>query len=521
MSIRNQAIALCRVSSFEQLKNNSLVTQKGNVLGAAEGLGVTIPKDGLWEGQVSSKKGVNYKRKDLIQMYEYCKKNPAVKYLIVQEVDRFMRSPDEQTYWYVRFWYERNVKIWFADKPELNEDTHIASLLRYMEGWKAGGSNEERISKSISGHITAINQGKWTFYPKPGYMRGRLKGVPEIHPEKGLALKEVLLDMCYGRLTSTQALKKLNSSVFMQDGHSLYKMDKFRKIATDPFYAGILEMHKQVKARNENGLHDPLITLEQHRKLVQIFEGRSKTQKGPRTNGNPDFPLSNLVTCELCVNSSKIPRYVGFNHGNGKSKTLVYHKYRCRTCRRYLTREELHPKIEKHFKDNPMTDEGVNDLRKAIDIVWKQREAQAQQDIARISGRIVALREDISTRAIAAIEPSNLAIKEEILANIERTKAEVSTLEGELSKITEKADADKDRFLSFAFGFVNNMSNRFLEISQENRLRCKQTVFPAGFYLDAKNNVYTPEISPLYRLAATKKDAETSNMVQMVRVRGL
>lgn len=415
MQSKYQAIALCRVSSLEQLKNNSLVTQRGNVLGAAEQLGVTIPSDGLWAGQVSSKKGVNYNRKDLVEMYKYCQKHPRVRYLIVQEVDRFMRSPEEQTFWYVKFWYELKVRVWFADKPELNEDTHNASLFRFLEGWRAGGSNEERINKSISGHTTALKQGRWTFNPKPGYMKGRLNGIPEIHPIKGKALQEVLLDVCFERLAPPQALKKFNASAFMDDGHSPYKMDKFRKIATDPFYAGIVEMDKQVTVRNEGGLHDALITIEQHKKLTQIFEGRPKNQKGPRRNGNPSYPLSNLVTCESCVNNSSIPRYVGFKHGNGKSKTLVYHKYRCRACGRYLTRDELHPKVEKCFQDNPITPEGVSDLRNALDTVWKQQEAQAIQDSTRINGKIAAYKADISTRAVAAIDPANLAIREELL----------------------------------------------------------------------------------------------------------
>ena len=182
MSKQNLAIALCRVSSLEQLKNNSLTTQKGNVLRAANELDVLIPSDGIWEGQVSSKKGVNYNRKDLLQMYEYCKKHTSVRYLIVQEVDRFMRSPEEQTYWYVRFWYELQVRVWYADKPDLNEDTHNASLFRFLEGWRAGGSNEERMHKSINGQTASLKDGKWPFQPKPGYMKGSRTSIPDKHP---------------------------------------------------------------------------------------------------------------------------------------------------------------------------------------------------------------------------------------------------------------------------------------------------------------------------------------------------
>lgn len=515
------AVALCRVSSLEQLENDSLKHQKANVLRAAEELGVVIPSDGVWEGQVSSKVGVNFDRKDLKQMFEYCKKHPSVKYLLVQEVDRFMRSPEEQTYWYVRFWYELKVRVWFVDKPELNEDTHVASLLRFMEGWRAAGSNEERKHKSINGQTAALKDGRWTFVPKPGYMKGRIKGIPEIHPVRGPALQKVLLDLVNKRVTPTQGLIDLNKSEFMRDGHSLYKMDKFRKIATDSFYAGVVEIDEQVKVRNESGLHEPLITLEQHYELVAIFEGKKKNQKGPRKNGNPEYPLSNLVTCELCADKSTIPRYAGYKHSNGKNPNLIYHKYRCRACGRYLTRDELHPKVEQQIKNNPITQEGVNDFLEALDIVWKRREAQAKQEIARISNKIEHLKEANRSQAIAAIDPTNIDIKQELLGSVAKQKQEIADLEEELNKITQKADTDKERFLRFAFDFADNMGKRFLEISPENRLRCKQIIFPAGFYLDAKNNVYTPQISPLITLQASKKDAFASSSSHMVRVTGL
>lgn len=57
------------------------------------------------------------------------------------------------------------------------------------------------------------------------------------------------------------------------------------------------------------------------------------------------------------------------------------------------------------------------------------------------------------------------------------------------------------------------MSTNFLDtdlVSKENRVRCKQIVFPAGFYMDENKKVYTPEISLLYRLATTAKDTEVS-----------
>lgn len=72
---QQQAIAVCRVSTPEQLENNSLNRQREAVLRAAMELGVVIPDDGWWSGSVSSMRGKNVKRKDLQEMISRCKKD--------------------------------------------------------------------------------------------------------------------------------------------------------------------------------------------------------------------------------------------------------------------------------------------------------------------------------------------------------------------------------------------------------------------------------------------------------------
>ncbi len=499
------AIANFRVSSDEQLLSNSLARQEQSVRKAADDLGVVITR--FWSGSVSSKKGSNVDRRDLEEMLTECRRNQNIKYAIFDELDRFMRSMLEIGYFFIEF-KKLGVQIKFASQPNLKTDTAADTLLLMLEAFKAEGSNEERQRKSIAGQTTALQQGRYPFSPKPGYKRGTDVGVQELHPIKGPILRAALLKIATHKTTPTQALIELNKSDFVI-GHSLYKMDKFRKIITDPFYAGIVEIHKQVQVRNENGLHEALISKEQHLELLRIMDNKKKVQSGPRKNGNPKYPVSNLVSCSECTDKTN-GRFVGYDHGNGKNPALVYEKYRCRACKRYLTRQELHPKIEKQFKDNPFNEYGVNDLIKALDIVWKQKEGQAEQETARTSFKIKSINETISNQAIAAIDPSNAVIRQEILANITKRKQEVVELEDQLSKLKYKSDNDRERFLKFAFIFVENMGSRFLEISPQNRLRCKQIVFPAGFYLDTNNKVYTPEISYLIRLAANKKDTEVS-----------
>lgn len=516
------AIANCRVSSDEQLKNNSLNRQRDSVIAAAERLGVRFAEKGWWSGSVSSKNGNNLNRKDIREMLEFCRKNTNVKYLIVDEPDRFMRSIDESMYIVMQF-KMLGVKVWYASDDTLNTDDLTAKLMRFMKYFVAEGSNEERQRKSIAGQTKALQDGRYTFVPKPGYKKGMQAGIHEVDPTKGPALRKVLLDVAYRRVTPTQGLVELNRSVFMKDGHSLYKMDKFRKIATDPYYAGVIEINKQVQVRNEKGLHQPLITLSEHLMIADIFLNKRKNQKGPRKNGNPLFPVSNKVVCELCADA-KNGRYVGLELHNGKNTGKIYEKYRCRSCKRYISKNELHESIEKQFSAKPMSEKGRDDVLNALDVVWKREAKQMLQNKVRIEHSLKATKATISSRALAAIDPANAMIKEEILSEIEKNKQELVNHEKSLRELSATEASDKREFMEFAYDFIENMGSHFLDstvVSSENRERCKQIVFPAGFWVNEDNKVYTPKVSELYRLATIEKDTEVSENSHMVRVRRL
>lgn len=502
----NHALALCRVSTIEQLENNSLNRQRDAVLKAAEDLNVIIPDDGWWSGSVSSKRGTNLGRKDLQEMLERCEKDKRIKYIIVDEPDRFMRSIDEAAYFEVMF-RELGVKVWYASDPDLNKGDLASKLLKFTKYLSAEGSNEERQRKSISGQTKALLDGRYTFSPKPGYKRGYERGIQEIHPVRGPALQSILVKLAEKLVTPSKALVELNNGAFM-DGHALYKMDKFRKIVTDPFYAGIVEINKQVQVRNENGLHEPLITKDQHYELLKIMNDKKKNQSGPRQNGNPKYPLSNHVIHDGCTDKRGGGKLVGLDLRNGKPNSKTYEKYRCRSCGKYVTRDELHSSINRQFQKNLITPVGRKELIKALEIVWRQRENQKEQETNRLQHKLESLYQTISQQVEAATNPDHITIKEEILEVIGKKKEQVAGLEEQLEKLRAVSEQDKARFMSFALDFVDNLASHFFDISPENRARCKEIVFPSGFHLDQNQKVYTSEISPLYRLVTKKKSTE-------------
>ena len=517
MSNKALAIASCRVSTPEQLNNNSLPRQQASVLKAAEDLDVPIVR--YWSGNISSKHGTNLDRPDIKEMIEFCKNNKQVKFLIVDEPDRFMRSIQEGNYFEVVF-QQLGVKVWYASDPVLNGEDLMAKLLKFSKYFTAEGSNEERQRKSINGQETALTAGKYPFSPKPGYMRGVIAGVQEVHPDRGPALRDVLLRVCERIVTPTQGLIELNRSNYTT-GRSPIKMDKFRNIATDSFYAGVVEIKKQVNIRNENGLHEPLISLVQHNEMIRIFTAKGKNQSGPRKDGNPKYPLSGIISHDTCLDLKNKGKFVGFDHSNGKKTKIIYEKYRCRSCSFILTRDELHHSVLQQFDNSRLSQEGIKHLVTSLENVWKKHEAQAIQDSSRIRQRMTTIVLDIESRTEAAIDPSNFSIKEDILKSIQKMKNQLEEMETEVSSLSKKIDTDKERFMTFALDFISKMGDNFLTISPENRKRCKQIIFPAGFYMDSERNVYTPEISTLIRLASNKKGLPETEKPILVRVQGL
>jgi site-specific DNA recombinase len=164
-----EAIALCRVSTTRQSEEGtSLEAQEQRVYDAAMHFNAEIVE--FWSITRSSRKGKNYQRKDLMEMLAYAKANKKVKYIIVDEPDRFMRDFKTYFYWQVKFKEEAGLKMVYAKKPHLAEDDSMMSLMEeMMDVFRAEASNQERINKSTPNMQARVALGFYPGRPKPGY----------------------------------------------------------------------------------------------------------------------------------------------------------------------------------------------------------------------------------------------------------------------------------------------------------------------------------------------------------------
>ncbi len=521
------AITNCRVSTAEQLENNSLNRQQEAVLKCAQELGVTIPSDGQWSGSVSSKAGTNVHRKDIKEMLEYCKKNRRVRYLIVDEPDRFMRSIKEANYFEVLF-EQLGVRIWYASDPDLNTNDMAAKMMQFVKYFAAEGSNEERQRKSVSGGKKAIQEGRLPSGPKAGYKKGTMAGVHVIDPIAGIPLQRALKQIASHTKTPTDALKELQETEFGKRYVKL-KMDKFRIIACEPYYAGIIDLKGKFNERNERGLHEPLVSREEHEKILRVFERNVKKQQGHRPDKDTKYPLSNELTCINCETTErKYPRFtsVPLNNGktnHGKPRKIIRHyaKYRCRACNRSLDRDNTHTSFSHLLDAIILPDTELEKLKTKLVTTFNAKHYETKGEIARLEAVNDNIKQSIANKVEAVTDPSNAYIREDIQKLIQKLKSELADNIEKIALLSEQHETDLGEFLGFAFGFLDNKGRRFFELSGEDMKRCKQLVFTGKIYVDDDKNVYTHNISSIFRGQDIEKDTEVSLKSNLVRVRRL
>ncbi len=514
-----KAIALCRVSSVEQLKNNSLNTQDRKVRELARDYGAKIVK--VWSHQVSSKRGNNVNRKDLQEMIDFCKKQKGVKYLFISEPDRFMRAADEAVWAEVEF-RRCGVEIIFSD-PKLNDGDRQARLQRYMKYNDAEGSNEERIRKSIDGHQSALKEGRYTFQPPIGYKRGNIAGIHEIDPITGPVMQQALAAIADGAKTIKQAMDWYNENCPpIRDGkHKKMRMDKWTKYIANPYYAGIVEMNKQINVRNENGLHKPLITVEQHERIVDALGFRKKLHRGPIKGGNKRFPLNKIMLCEDCISrGNNVFKFTGYDNSNGRTPK-IYSRYWCRGCNKSLRRDEAHRQVEKLFGRLDFTDAGRKAIICALNQVWNKEENGLRIQLSLYRQDLVKLEEKKQKLLDQIVETNDQYLKEDLSGYLEKTRDNIHKLEGKIEAAEKNLAFGRSDFMAFALEYIDNLGKHFFELPLEEVVVCKNILFPSGFWVDSDKTVYTPEISLLYRERTTKMGSLNPEKCHVVGDEGL
>ena len=499
----HKAIALCRVSTSKQrIEGSSLEAQEARVNECADYLDADIKQ--LWSLDTSSRKGKNIARKDLKEMYEACKQDKTIRYIIVDEADRFMRSMEEAYWWKVQF-KMANVYLAYANMPEItHEDNPMAVMREMMAFFQAEISNHERITKTTDKMQAKIKAG---YYPGMVHQGYRKSDVPALHvprePQWSL-LKEAMHNVLYRGFSLTDALEVLNKNGYRLLGGGKIDMYKFKDLLQQPYYAGIIRM-SDWDVVCEKGLHKAMITKEEHEKLVEIVKGKGK--KFTVHKFNPLFPASNIVECADCRDEGKKDaKLVGYRHHNGKPERTrrFYERYRCRSCNANILNQKLRDQIDAIFNDTELIVDDEGEFLRAMRKALQADAADNAEEIKRLKQKkaILVSQKDALVRTMAVTPELNEDIKDTVVT----MKGEVDTIEQAIKDAEEAGEKDLEKFVEFALGYVENLKENWWQAhNPDDRIRLKNLIYLDGLAVNREGKVRTPTLSPIYRYKSQKK----------------
>jgi DNA invertase Pin-like site-specific DNA recombinase len=494
-----QSIALCRVSTKKQLDDGNTAPQVERVKQAANYLDAELVK--MWELAVSSRKGKNVNRKDLREMLAYCRLHKKVKYLIVDEADRFMRSIEEYYWWKMEF-KRIGVRLILANRPDVDPDDDRAVFDELIDVYRAEQSNNERITKTPEKQKQRILLGYYPGNPPAGYKKGIVSGLPDPDDIFWPMIRDNLKEVLTQQYTLAESLKHLTNAGYRTrnfgpraKGGQKIDMNRYKSLICNPFYAGVIEFGSY-DVRNQNILHETMITLEEHAKIVAIVNktGRKFTVK----RDNPLFPLNNLMSCIRCGEDMTKQMLVGYTHNNGKKGNSFhkYNRYRCRSCNKSILRDKVHESLNEVLERLILPPEHYSQLKRSLRKAWSKCEADK---LGRIASKNAVLA-DLKSKKLKLIDSlaTNPDLVEDIREAIEQIKLKITNVEDEL---VDESDIERDfmEFCDFAIDYVKSWSDSWWLLDKEQMARCKQIIFPAGFAINEYEKVSTPEISIVFR----------------------
>ena len=496
--MKYQAIALCRVSTSKQrLEGSSLEAQEIRVYECANYLEATIEK--IWSLDTSSRKGKNIARKDLNEMYEYCKQHKKIRYIIVDEADRFMRSMEEAYWWKVQFKLA-NVFLAYANMPEItHEDNPMAVMREMMAFFQAEISNNERITKTTDKMQAKIQAGYYPGVLKQGYQKSDIRGLHVPCEPQWSLLRQSMHKILYEAYTLHEALRWLTDNGYQYSVRPL-SMDKFKRIVSDPYNAGILQMSNW-SITNEHGLHKAMITKEEHENLTQIVRGNGRAFTVRKDN--PAFGMSNVGMCPECFSKyGTKAALVGYTHNNGKqgNSRKYYDRYRCRVCNKAILKKIVHSGVDDFLDNVEFIEPKIEKLKKDLKRAWREEMNDNTQVIARLKQQLGSLDEKKDSLINAIASQPELA--DDIKTAVVRLKIQIEGVEAELAT-AQDTDKDFEEFVEFSLSFVDSMKNEFWDLERQDKQRCKQLIFPGEILVARSGKVSTLELSKLFRYKKT------------------
>ena len=343
-----------RVSTkYQEDNGGSLQYQKEQCLKFAQNNGFNVVNyfGGTHESAKTPGKLIN-------EMIKYIKKDKSVKYLIVNEIDRFSRDAGQGITMFNTL-LENGVTIIEACSGFCTSDRN-QKLMLSIKISLAEWDNGNRTDKFTNGRKNCLASGVYCGAVPVGYdKQGKSVNRTFSINEDGKLIKKAFQWKLQG-LANNQIIEKLKPYGLR------FSKQRLHKILTNPFYAGKIK-HRMLNFEIIDGNQPPIISYEDFLKVQEILSGRTGVYKHKKET--PQFPLKRHLYCH--IDQTPMTAYTV------KGKGIDYYKCNCVGCKTNVSAKKLHYKYAELLDGYDIPQPLVEIVRNTI--VKKLGENQTEQ----------------------------------------------------------------------------------------------------------------------------------------------
>lgn len=453
-----------RVSTKHQEDNGgSLDDQKCRCEKFAKDNGYTIK--GYFGGKHESAKTPG---KLIKEMLSAIKKNKTIKYIIVNQADRFSRNAG-QAINIINDLKAQGVTIVEASTG-LDTSTPEGVMMMQFKLSLAQWDNTNRTNKFTSGRKHCMESGVWCGKRPLGYDKdGKSINAQFTINETGKLIRKAFKWKLQG-VDNFRIMDRLSAF-----GLNVSKQ-KLHKILTNPFYAGKIQS-KFTNGEIIDGKHPAIISWVEFLQVQEILSGRTGVYKVKVET--PRFPLKRHIRC--AEDGLPLTAYTV------KKKNIDYYKCNKVGCKNNISAKKVH-RLYEELLDTYNVPEMLMDMFRevveqiifandkeqsdALSVLKKQKsELENRLKKCKVKFGMDEIDEDIYTTTVEVIQ--------EKLAKIE---IEIARVKRNLSNLTSTVDD----VASTCCKLGSLWSNSELELCQ----KIQNLLFPSGFFWDKENENY-------------------------------
>jgi DNA invertase Pin-like site-specific DNA recombinase len=457
------AILYIRVSSDEQVKNNSLESQERICREYATRLGYEIVK--VFKDEGESAKTTD--RPQLQNLLSFISKN-KIDAIIFYRIDRWARNAEDYTA--LRLIAKR-YGISLKSATENINDTPSGKFTENVLSAVAQLDNDVRSERTTTGMKQSLLHGFWCWRAHLGYQREKYtagKSILVPSAESPFIVKAFTLAES-GLYTQVGIVKELK-----KDGFNKLNEKRLNEVLRNPIYAGII-IHKWL-TEPVTGVHQPLISKNIFDKVQLILNGK-RPQITPHKRNHPDFPLRNFIRCVKCGN-----KLTGsWSRGRNGDK---YPYYRCfsKGCGKSAKKGELEHRFQEHLKFYQPNKDTLELFGAILLDVWKTKQSTQINDQSKI-------KKDLSNLLIYKKRLNYLLTKgtmdeENYKSEMKEINDKIATKQIELNEMKTGLGNNFEDCLNYCKLFMSDFATHWTNGDINLKQRFQTLIFPDKIYYE-------------------------------------